>query len=119
MISQRSGKIINISSISALRGVPGQSNYAASKGGMLSFTQSVARELGKYNVQINNVIPGFIKTDMLAGLQDKHIENLTANIALGRLGEPADVAGSVLFLASDYAAYITGQSIVVDGGLSA
>jgi 3-oxoacyl-[acyl-carrier protein] reductase len=118
MISQRSGKIINVSSISALRGVSGQSNYAASKGGMLSFTKSVARELGKYNVQINSVIPGFIKTDMLTGLKDKHIEDLTANIALGRFGDPEDVAGSVLFLASNHAKYITGQSIVVDGGLS-
>ena len=119
MIGQRNGSIINISSVSALRGVPGQTNYSASKGAILSFTRSVSRELGKFNIRVNNVIPGFIETDMLKDINDQKKEKLTSNISLGRLGKVGDIVGSVLFLATDDANYITGQSIIVDGGLCA
>lgn len=119
MIGQRNGSIINISSVSALRGVPGQTNYSASKGAILSFTRSASRELGKFNIRVNNVIPGFIETDMLKDINDQKKEKLTSNISLGRLGKVGDIVGSVLFLATDDANYITGQSIIVDGGLCA
>jgi len=117
MLKQRSGRIINISSISGLTGNAGQSNYAASKAGLLGFTKSVARELAARGITANAVAPGFIVTDMTAVLGPAVQEQLQARIALGRLGVPDDIANVVLFLASDLAAYVTGQVITVDGGL--
>jgi 3-oxoacyl-[acyl-carrier protein] reductase len=117
MMKRRSGRIINISSIVGLIGNKGQANYAASKAGLIGFTKSVAREYASRNILVNCIAPGFIETDMTASLPDAARASLLEEIALGRLGRPEDVAGTVLFLASDLAAYITGQVLVVDGGM--
>ncbi len=117
MLKQRSGRIVNISSISGLTGNAGQSNYAASKAGLLGFTKSVARELASRGITANAVAPGFIETEMTEVLGEQMRETLKSRIALGRLGTAEDVANVVLFLASDLAAYMTGQVITVDGGL--
>lgn len=118
MLKQRSGRIINISSIIGLTGNAGQSNYAASKAGLIGFTKSVARELASRGITANAIAPGFIVTDMTEALGDEAREALKARIALGRLGTGEDVANAVLFLASDLAGYVTGQVITVDGGLA-
>jgi 3-oxoacyl-[acyl-carrier protein] reductase len=118
MLKQRSGRIINITSIIGLTGNAGQSNYAASKAGLIGFTKSVARELASRNITANAVAPGFIVTEMTEALGEPAREMLKARIALGRLGAAEDVANVVLFLASDMAAYVTGQVITVDGGLA-
>ena len=118
MLKQRSGRIINITSIIGLTGNAGQSNYAASKAGLIGFTKSVARELASRNITANAVAPGFIVTEMTEALGEPARETLKTRIALGRLGTAEDVANVVLFLASDLAAYITGQVITVDGGLA-
>lgn len=117
MMKRRSGRIINISSIVGLTGNKGQANYAASKAGLIGFTKSVAKEYASRNILVNCIAPGFIETDMTASLPDAARASLLEEIALGRLGRPEDVAGTVLFLASDLAAYITGQVLVVDGGM--
>ena len=117
MMKRRSGRIINITSIVGLVGNKGQANYAASKAGLIGFTKSVAKEYASHNILVNCVAPGFIETDMTASLPDEARATLLEDIALGRLGRPEDVAGTVLFLASDLAAYITGQVLVVDGGM--
>ncbi|MDQ2670772.1 MAG: 3-oxoacyl-[acyl-carrier-protein] reductase [Gemmatimonadota bacterium] len=117
MMKRRSGRIINISSIVGLIGNKGQANYAASKAGLIGFTKSVAKEYASRGVLVNCVAPGFIDTDMTRALSDEARAALLGSIALGRLGRPEDVAGAVLFLASDLAAYITGQVLVVDGGM--
>jgi 3-oxoacyl-[acyl-carrier protein] reductase len=117
MMKRRAGRIINISSVVGLTGNKGQANYAASKAGLIGFTKSVAKEYASRNVLVNCVAPGFIETDMTAALPGEARDALLGQIALGRLGEPADVAGAVLFLASDMASYITGQVLVVDGGM--
>jgi 3-oxoacyl-[acyl-carrier protein] reductase len=117
MMKRRSGRIINITSIVGLTGNKGQSNYAASKAGVIGFTKSVAKEYASRNILVNCVAPGFIETDMTASLPDEARASLLEEIALGRLGRPEDVAGTVLFLASDLAAYVTGQVLVVDGGM--
>lgn len=117
MIGQRGGKIINISSISALKGVAGQTNYSASKGGMISFTKSLALELAPYGIQVNAIAPGFIETDMVKGLEDKK-DAFLENIPLGRFGKPEEISEGVLFLASDGADYITGFVLAIDGGLT-
>jgi 3-oxoacyl-[acyl-carrier protein] reductase len=117
MMKRRSGRIINISSVVGLMGNKGQANYAASKAGLIGFTKSVAREYASRNILVNCIAPGFIETDMTASLPDAARASLLEEIALGRLGRPEDVAGTVLFLASDLAAYITGQVLVVDGGM--
>jgi 3-oxoacyl-[acyl-carrier protein] reductase len=117
MMKRRSGRIINITSIVGLIGNKGQANYAASKAGLIGFTKSVAKEYASRNILVNCVAPGFIETDMTASLPDEARATLLEDIALGRLGRPEDVAGTVLFLASDLAAYITGQVLVVDGGM--
>jgi len=117
MIRQRKGKIISISSLSALRGLPGQANYAAAKGGVISFTRVVARELGRFGIQVNALAPGFIETEMLQSMNKESLEELIQGIPLGRVGTAQDIVGAVLFLASDRADYITGQTILIDGGL--
>jgi len=117
MMKRRGGRIINISSIVGLTGNKGQANYAASKAGLIGFTKSVAKEYASRGVLANAIAPGFIETDMTAALPEDGRKALLDGIALGRLGRPEDVAGAVLFLASDLAAYVTGQVLVVDGGM--
>ena len=117
MMKRRAGRIINMSSVVGLMGNKGQANYAASKAGLIGFTKSVAKEYASRNILVNCIAPGFIETDMTASLPDEARATLLEDIALGRLGRPEDVAGTVLFLASDLAAYITGQVLVVDGGM--
>jgi 3-oxoacyl-[acyl-carrier protein] reductase len=117
MMKRRAGRIVNITSIVGLTGNQGQANYAASKAGLIGFTKSVAKEYASRGVLVNCVAPGFIETDMTAALPDAARATLLEDIALGRLGRPEDVAGAVLFLASDLAAYVTGQVLVVDGGM--
>ncbi|HVQ46028.1 MAG TPA: 3-oxoacyl-[acyl-carrier-protein] reductase [Gemmatimonadales bacterium] len=117
MMKRRAGRIINMSSIVGLTGNKGQANYAASKAGLIGFTKSVAKEYASRNILVNCIAPGFIDTDMTASLPDAARATLLEQIALGRLGRPEDVAGAVLFLASDLAGYITGQVLVVDGGM--
>lgn len=117
MLKQRSGKIINISSVVGITGNVGQLNYAAAKAGILGLTKSAARELGSRGITVNAVAPGFIQTDMTEVLSDKVKENIKGTIPLKTLGTPEDVANLVGFLASDMASYITGQVINVDGGM--
>lgn len=118
MLKARSGRIIAISSIIGLRGNPGQANYAAAKAGLIGFVKSVAREVGSRSITVNAVAPGFIDTEMTRGLNEAVKEKMLSEIPLGRFGQPEDVARLVSFLASDDAAYITGQVIPVDGGLA-
>lgn len=118
MIKQRSGCIISISSVSGIMGNAGQVNYSASKAGLIGFSKSLAHEVASRGVRVNVIAPGFIETDMTRALADKPREALMARIPLGRAGTAADVAALAAFLASDAAAYITGQVIPVDGGLS-
>jgi 3-oxoacyl-[acyl-carrier protein] reductase len=117
MMKRRAGRIINVSSIVGLTGNKGQANYAASKAGLIGFTKSVAKEYASRGILVNCVAPGFIETDMTAALPDEARASLLQDIALGRLGRPEEVAGVVLFLASELAGYITGQVLVVDGGM--
>ena len=117
MMKRRAGRIINITSVVGITGNKGQSNYAASKAGLIGFAKSVAKEYASRGVLVNCVAPGFIETDMTAVLPQEAKDALLSQIALGRLGQPADIAGAVLFLASDFARYITGQVLVVDGGM--
>ena len=117
MMKRRSGRIINISSIVGLIGNKGQSNYAASKAGLIGLTKSAAREYASRGILINCIAPGFIETDMTAALPEEARKVLLGEIALGRLGAPADIADTVLYLASDLASYVTGQVLVVDGGM--
>ncbi len=117
MMKRRSGRIINITSVVGLTGNRGQVNYAASKAGLVGLTKSVAKELASRNVLCNAVAPGFIETDMTAELSEAALEALHGQIALGRLGSPEDVAGVVAFLAGPDASYMTGQVLVIDGGM--
>lgn len=117
MSKQRSGRIINISSVVAEMGNPGQANYCASKAGLIGLTKSVARELARRGVTVNAITPGFIETDMTSELSEKARQELTAQIPLGRLGQSADVAQAVVYLASEHAGYITGQVLGVNGGM--
>ncbi len=117
MMKKRAGRIVNLASVVGLAGQAGQANYAASKGGIIAFTKSLARELGSRNITVNAVAPGFIKTRLTDVLPKEMVEATVANTALGRLGEVEDVANAILFLASDDAAFITGQVLTVDGGL--
>ncbi len=117
MMRARGGRIINISSVVAGMGNPGQLNYCASKGGVEAMTRSLAREVGSRGITVNAVAPGFIATDMTAELGDDAHARLTAQIPLGRLGQPEDIAAAVLFLASDAAGYVTGQVLHVNGGM--
>jgi 3-oxoacyl-[acyl-carrier protein] reductase len=116
MIKRRAGRIVNVASVVGLTGNAGQANYAASKAGLVGFTKSVAREVASRGITVNAVAPGFIETDMTAAMTDKAKEAVTSAIPMGRVGSPEDVAGAVVFLASDAAAYVTGQVLAVDGG---
>lgn len=117
MMRARWGRIINISSVVGLSGNPGQSNYCAAKAGMIGFTKSLAAEMGSRNITVNAVAPGFIQTDMTNELSDDLQKQLLAKIPLRRLGQAEEIAAVVAFLASDYAAYITGETISVNGGM--
>jgi 3-oxoacyl-[acyl-carrier protein] reductase len=117
MIKQRSGRIINISSIAGLIGNAGQANYAASKAGLIGLTKTLARELASRGITVNAVAPGLIETDMTTVLSDEVRQNILKNVPLGKLGEPEDIAGAVAYLASAEAKYITGQVLTVDGGM--
>ncbi|HTW38561.1 MAG TPA: 3-oxoacyl-ACP reductase FabG [Steroidobacteraceae bacterium] len=117
MMRERRGRIINIASIVALTGNPGQANYAAAKAGMLGFTKSLAREVASRGITVNAVAPGFIDTDMTRSMSAEHRAQLASQIPLERLGTPEDVAAAVLFLASPAAAYITGETLHVNGGM--
>ena len=117
ILSRRSGAIINVSSISGISGAAGQTNYAATKGAAISFTKSLARELGPMGIRVNAVAAGLIETDMTAGLKQDQVERIVKSSALGRIGQPDEVADAIAFLASSKAAYITGQCLVVDGGI--
>ncbi|KAB0669799.1 3-oxoacyl-ACP reductase FabG [Oryzomonas sagensis] len=116
MMARRCGSIVTVSSISALTGTAGQTNYAASKGAAISFAKSLAREVGGMGIRVNTVVAGLIATDMTAGLKQDVVERIVKGSALGRIGTPEEVAEAVLFLASQRASYITGQTLVVDGG---
>jgi 3-oxoacyl-[acyl-carrier protein] reductase len=118
MMKRRWGRIINVTSIVGITGNKGQANYAASKAGLIGFTKSVAKEYAARGVLVNCVAPGFIDTDMTAALPEPARIALLEAIPLGRLGSPADVAAAILFLASDLAAYVTGQTLIVDGGMA-
>lgn len=117
MMKRRTGAIVNISSIVGLRGNGGQTNYAASKAGIIGFTKSLARELGSRNVRANVVVPGYVKTQLTDVLPEETTGAMLDNTPLGRLGDPGDVAGAVRFLCSEDAAFITGAVLLVDGGL--
>ena len=117
MMKRRWGRIINIASVVGITGNKGQANYAASKAGLIGLTKSVAKEYATRNILANVVAPGLIETDMAAAMTEEARSAMSASIPLARMGTPADIAGVVTFLASDYASYITGQVLVVDGGL--
>jgi 3-oxoacyl-[acyl-carrier protein] reductase len=117
MMKARSGRIVNITSVVGLIGNPGQANYAAAKAGILGFTKSLAREVGSRGITANAIAPGFIDTDMTRALGEAQRSELTAQIPLGRLGQPADIAAAVSFLCSADGAYITGETLHVNGGM--
>jgi 3-oxoacyl-[acyl-carrier protein] reductase len=118
MLKNQYGRIVNISSVSGIIGNTGQVNYCASKAGLLGLTKALAKELGSRNITVNAVAPGFITTEMTAGLPEDIKEKMLAQIPLRRFGGPEEIAELVAFLASDAAAYITGQTITVDGGMT-
>ena len=117
MIKRRYGRIINITSVIGVAGGAGQSNYSASKAGIIAMSKSLAQEVGSRSVTVNSIAPGFIETNMTAELSDDRKEDILRSISLGRLGKPDDIAGAVCFLASDKASYITGQTIHINGGM--
>jgi 3-oxoacyl-[acyl-carrier protein] reductase len=119
MISRGFGRIVNVSSVAGIRGVPGQANYCAAKAGVIGLTRSLAREIGRKNVTVNAVAPGLIETDLTTSLNGKRFEALVAEIPVGRPGTPEEIAAVVAFLCSDKAAYINGSVVVADGGMTA
>ena len=118
MIKNKKGRIVNISSISGTDGNKGQSNYSASKGGLLAFTKSLAKEVGRRNITVNCIAPGIIETDMIADLSDTVKTDYLKRIPLKKFGKPEDIGKMILFLCSDEASYITGQTFYIDGGMS-
>ena len=116
MVKQRSGKIVNMSSISGLYGNPGQANYSSAKAGLIGLTKTLAKELARRNISVNAIAPGFVQTDMIGSFPKEMIEEITKKVPLNKIGKPEDIAKAVSFLANSD--YITGQVIVVDGGLS-
>ena len=119
MIRQRSGRVVNMSSVVGLSGNPGQANYAAAKAGLVGLTKAVAREVASRNVTVNALAPGYITTAMVDELSEDNQAKILANIPMGRFGTPEDVAEAVIFLCSDGASYITGQVLTIDGGMIA
>ena len=117
-MKQKSGCVINMSSVSGIVGLPRQTNYSASKAGIIGFTKALAKEVASYGIRVNAVCPGYIKTDMLKSLSDDIKKHVLASIPAGRMGEPAEVAELCVFLASDEAGYINGETIKIDGGLA-
>jgi 3-oxoacyl-[acyl-carrier protein] reductase len=117
MMKARSGRIVNVTSVVGFTGNAGQANYAAAKAGMVGFSKSLAREVGSRNITVNCVAPGFIETDMTRGLSEDQVKKLVENVPLGRLGRIDDVAQAVLFLCSPGAAYVTGATLHVNGGM--
>ncbi|SIA38800.1 3-oxoacyl-[acyl-carrier-protein] reductase [Mycobacteroides abscessus subsp. abscessus] len=111
------GAIVNLSSIAGITGTAGQTNYASSKGGLIAFSRSLSKELGRLNIRVNTVAPGYIYTDMTSPFNDQDVKEICTNISLKRFGNTEEVASTVLFLLSSESSYITGQTIVVDGGL--
>ncbi len=118
MMRARAGSIINISSVSGIMGNAGQTNYAASKAGLIGFTKSLAREVASRGIRVNAIAPGFITSDMTDGLDDKVKEKVLGEIPLHRFGDPADIANAALYLASPLSAFVTGSTLVVDGGMA-
>ena len=117
MMKARAGRIVNVSSVVGHTGNPGQANYAAAKAGLAGFTKSLAREIGSRGITVNCVAPGFIETDMTRALTEEQVKKLVENVPLGRLGRVEDVAGAVLYLVSPQAAYVTGSTLHVNGGM--
>lgn len=118
LIKQKSGTIVNITSVTGVVGMPRQTNYAASKAGIIGFTKALAKEVAPYNIRVNAVAPGFIETDMISGLKPEQIEKIKTKVPLGRMGKVEEVAAAVRFLLCEESRYITGQTLIMDGGLS-
>ena len=118
MVKKRWGRIINISSVVGLTGNPGQSNYVASKAGLVGMSKSLAAEVATRGITVNCIAPGFVQTGMTEGLNENQVQKITARIPMARIGEPSEICSSAIFLASQYSSYITGQTIHINGGMN-